>query len=77
MKPIFSANHRWAMAKGEESLKLELARRHAANQEELALIPAPPKPTPSSPLPLLVATTAIVAVLGSLFYLVVRLLARD
>ena len=28
MKPIFSANHRWAMAKGEESLRLELARRH-------------------------------------------------
>jgi hypothetical protein len=77
MKPIFAANHRWAMAKGEESLKLELARRHAANQKELKLIPAPPKPTPSSPLPLLMASTAIVAVLGSLFYLVVRLLARD
>src|SRR5712691_10750150 len=45
MKPIFSANHRWAMAKGEESLKLELARRHTANQEALALIPAPPNPT--------------------------------
>lgn len=26
-KPIFSANHRWAMARGEESLKVELARR--------------------------------------------------
>lgn len=26
LKPIFEANHRWAMAKGEESLKLELAR---------------------------------------------------
>src|SRR5215831_16715402 len=76
MKPIFSANHRWAMAKGEESLKLELARRHVASQEELALVPAPPQPTPSSPLPLLLATTAIVAVLGSLFYMVVKLLAR-
>jgi hypothetical protein len=29
MKPIFSANHRWAMARGEESLKLEIARRRA------------------------------------------------
>jgi hypothetical protein len=29
MKPIFSANHKWAMAKGEESLKQELCRRHA------------------------------------------------
>jgi hypothetical protein len=29
IKPLFAANHRWAMAKGEESLALELARRHA------------------------------------------------
>jgi hypothetical protein len=27
LKPIFSANHRWAMARGEESLRLEIARR--------------------------------------------------
>ncbi len=27
LKPIFAANHRWAMAKGKESLKLELLRR--------------------------------------------------
>lgn len=27
LKPIFSANHHWAMARGEESLKLELLRR--------------------------------------------------
>jgi len=27
MKPLFSANHHWAMRKGEESLRLELARR--------------------------------------------------
>lgn len=26
-KPIFSANHRWAMARGRESLERELARR--------------------------------------------------
>ena len=44
-KPIFSANHRWAMEKGEESLKLELARRHARTPEEAARIPAPPPPT--------------------------------
>jgi hypothetical protein len=30
MKPIFAANHHWAMDQGERSLKLELARRHAA-----------------------------------------------
>src|SRR5436305_2546 len=45
MKPIFGANHRWAMARGEESLKLELARRHARSEAERALIPAPPPAT--------------------------------
>jgi hypothetical protein len=45
MKPIFSANHRWAMARGEESLRLELARRHAATAEERTRVPAPPQPT--------------------------------
>ena len=29
LKPLFEANHRWAMAQGEESLRLELARRRA------------------------------------------------
>jgi hypothetical protein len=42
MKPLFSANHRWAMEKGEESLQLELRRRRAASPEELAQIPPPP-----------------------------------
>ncbi len=32
LKPVFSANHRWAMARGEESLGLELARRAGAGQ---------------------------------------------
>lgn len=32
-KPIFSANHRWAMGRGEESLKGELARRVGAGQQ--------------------------------------------
>lgn len=27
LKPLFAANHRWAMARGEESLKRELARK--------------------------------------------------
>lgn len=45
MKPIFSANHRWAMARGEESLRLELARRQAVTAEERARVPAPPQPT--------------------------------
>lgn len=45
LRPIFAKNHEWAMAKGEESLKLELARRHAATPEERARVPAPPGPT--------------------------------
>ena len=61
MKPIFAANHHWAMDQGERSLKLELARRHAATPEELARIPAPPGPTTSSPLPLLLWVAAALA----------------
>jgi len=45
LKPIFEANHRWAMARGEESLSLELARRRAPTAEQAALIPKPPRPT--------------------------------
>jgi len=44
-KPIFAANHRWAMERGEQSLKLELARRHARTPEDAARIPPPPAPT--------------------------------
>ena len=46
MKPIFKSNHHWAMARGEESLKLELARRHAAGDSTVrAALPKPPGPT--------------------------------
>ena len=46
MKPIFKANHHWCMARGEESLKLELARRHAADDPTIrAALAAPPGPT--------------------------------
>ena len=45
LKPIFGANHQWAMRMGEESLKLELMRRHASTSEERAHIPPPPGPT--------------------------------
>jgi hypothetical protein len=44
-RPIFGANHRWAMARGEESLKLELRRRHATTEAERQAVPAPPGPT--------------------------------
>jgi len=77
IKPFFSANHRWAMARGEESLKLELARRHAATQEERERVPAPPQPTTMSTVPLLLTMTAAVAIVGSLGYWVVRSFSKE
>lgn len=44
-KPIFAANHHWAMRRGETSLKLELQRRNAKTEEAKKLIPLPPPPT--------------------------------
>ena len=44
-RPIFAANHRWAMARGLESLELELRRRRARSEEERAAVPAPPAAT--------------------------------
>ncbi len=45
MKPFFAANHTWAMARGEESMALELARRRAATEAERRQVPPPPPPT--------------------------------
>lgn len=50
MKPIFAANHRWAMARGEESLQLELDRLDATSEAALSRIPSPPAPTSFRPL---------------------------
>lgn len=63
LKPIFAANHRWAMRRGEESLKLELARRRAKAGGK-ADVAAPPGPTFTSPWPLLVGAVAVL--LGAL-----------
>jgi hypothetical protein len=43
-KPLFESNHRWAMAQGEQSLRLELARRRASSDEVRQRIPPPPGP---------------------------------
>jgi hypothetical protein len=45
LRPFFSANHRWAMARGQESLELELRRRRATTEAERAEVPPPPGPT--------------------------------
>ena len=76
LKPIFSANHHWAMAQGEESLRLELAHRHAATAEERARIPPPPGPTTMSPLPLLFGTLGIIGMCVGLVYILARLWRR-
>ena len=76
LKPVFSANHRWAMARGEESLRLELARRQASSDEELARIPAPPGSTAVSIPAVLTATAIGAAVLVILTRSVLRRLPR-
>ena len=63
LRPLFAANHRWAMRRGEESLRLELARRRSGASAEGAP-DAPPGPTTTSPWPLLLAAAA--AMLGAL-----------
>lgn len=76
MKPIFSANHYWAMARGEESLKLELARRQASTVEAQRAIPGPPQATTTSTLPLMVGTIALLASFLSLCYFSIKAVSK-
>jgi len=69
---LMISNHRWAMQKGEESLKLELARRHAATAEERTRIPAPPTANTLSPLPIALGTAAVIAAAAGLVYLLMQ-----
>ena len=66
MKPLFEANHRWAMGQGEESLTLELARRRASSDAARARIPPPPGPITYAGAALVAGA---VAVGGALVYL--------
>lgn len=45
LRPAFSANHHWAMRRGEESLRLEMRRRRAGSEASRSSIPPPPPPT--------------------------------
>jgi hypothetical protein len=45
LRPVFVANHHWAMARGEESLGLELRRRRATSEADRLRIPPPPAAT--------------------------------
>ena len=69
LKPVFSANHNWAMARGEESLVLELARRRATTDAARTRVPAPPGPVTYAGVALVAGTAAIAATLA---YLIVR-----
>jgi len=69
LRPIFEANHRWAMAQGEESLRLELARRRAASSDARAHVPAPPGPTTLAGVGLVAGVAAIGATIA---YVIVR-----
>lgn len=42
LKPVFAANHHWAMARGQESLGLEMRRRRAGSELARADVPLPP-----------------------------------
>jgi hypothetical protein len=69
LKPLFEANHRWAMARGEESLKLELLRRRTTSLPDREAVPLPPGPITYSGLVLVAGVAAIGA---SLTYLIIR-----
>jgi uncharacterized protein YndB with AHSA1/START domain len=68
LKPIFAANHRWAMARGEESLQLEINRHHTATPAERERVPAPPGPNKTSGLWLALAAAAIIAIVIALVW---------
>jgi hypothetical protein len=69
LKPVFEANHRWAMEQGEQSLKLELARRRATSAAERSTIPPPPGAVTYAAAALVVGAVAVGA---SLAYLMLR-----
>jgi hypothetical protein len=69
LRPLFEANHRWAMRQGEESLILELRRRRAATERMRSAIPPPPGPITYAGVTLL-AAAALAG--GAAAYLIAR-----
>jgi hypothetical protein len=69
LRPVFEANHRWAMSQGEMSLKLELARRRATSDDARAAIPPPPGPVTYAAAAI-IGGAAVVG--GTLAYLLAR-----
>jgi hypothetical protein len=52
------------MRQGEKSLKLELARRHAASPEAAELVPSPPGPQVDWPFTLSILAPMVAAVIA-------------
>jgi hypothetical protein len=73
LRPLFEANHRWAMAQGERSLELELERRRATSEGARAQIPPPPGPITYAGVALV---AGVAAVGGAVGYLMMRTLRR-
>jgi hypothetical protein len=69
LKPVFEANHRWAMAQGEKSLKLELARRRATSDTQRAAVPPPPGPVSYAGVAVVAGAVAVGA---GLTYMLIR-----
>jgi hypothetical protein len=69
IKPLFESNHRWAMAQGEQSLRLELARRRASSDQARQKIPPPPGPVTYAAAALVAGAAAVGA---GLAYLIIR-----
>jgi hypothetical protein len=69
LRPLFEGNHRWAMAQGESSLRLELARRRATSDTLRSAVPPPPGPVTYAGV-VLVAGAA--AAIGGVAYLLLR-----
>ena len=68
LKPIFEANHRWAMEQGERSLTLELARRRATSDAARAGVPPPPGPVTYAGVALIGGAVAVGAGLAYLMW---------
>jgi hypothetical protein len=66
LKPLFAWNHRWAMQRAEEGIRLELARRRATTPAERDAVPLPPLPATKAPAPLI---GGVIVVVGLFIFL--------
>lgn len=62
LKPLFAFNHRWAMERGAEGIRLELQRLHATTPEERAAVPLPIRPAGTAPTPYLLGGIALLGI---------------